>query len=149
MNLHEAEQLAIHEIKKHNLIDWKIKFTRAVRPLGCCHYRTKTISLSKPLTELNDEYKVLDVILHEIAHALVGSFHGHNEIWRRKALELGCDGNRCYSSDEVVKPKSKYTATCPKCKHVFHRNRKPKYTTSCGFCVKSFTPKLALHFVNA
>ena len=27
---------------------------------------------------------------------LVGPKHGHNEIWKQKALEIGCDAKRCH-----------------------------------------------------
>jgi hypothetical protein len=33
---------------------------------------------------------VKNSILHELAHVLVGKGHGHDEIWFRKALDLGC-----------------------------------------------------------
>jgi SWI/SNF-related matrix-associated actin-dependent regulator 1 of chromatin subfamily A len=40
-----------------------------------------------------EEQQFKDTILHEIAHAIVGPHHGHDEVWRGKAVEIGCTGN--------------------------------------------------------
>ena len=64
--------------------------------------------------------EIKDTLLHEIAHALVGNHHKHNEIWRQKALEIGCSGE-IYRKVEFLPP---LLATCPKCGLKFHRFRK-------------------------
>ena len=53
---------------------------------------------------LHSDDEVLDTILHEIAHALVGPQHGHDAVWRAKAREIGCTGERCVSSDSPRVP---------------------------------------------
>jgi len=117
MKLQDAKTLAINLMEEHGLIDqkWYFEFDNAVRRFGRCSYRTKKITLSKTLVELNDLAEVKDTILHEIAHALVGPRNGHNEVWRSKALEIGCNGKRCYSRDEVNTPLMRYQATCGGC----------------------------------
>lgn len=40
---------------------------------------------------------IKNVILHEIAHALVGVDEGHSEVWKQRAIEIGCDGKRTCS----------------------------------------------------
>jgi predicted SprT family Zn-dependent metalloprotease len=67
------------------------------------------------LAALNDEAKVKDTILHEIAHALVGAGHGHNHVWKRKCIEIGAKPERCYSSKEVETPKLRYYVICEGC----------------------------------
>lgn len=134
MKLNEARDLALRLMEKHGVSDWTFEFDRAKKRFGCCNYTFKRISLSISLTELNDEDKVRDTILHEIAHALVGHKHNHNHVWRRKAIEIGCNGERCYSSDKVVTPVAKYHATCEKCNKTYKRYRIPKYEQSCGRC---------------
>jgi len=44
--------------------------------------------LSFSFEERSDEL-VRDTLLHEIAHALVGTAHGHDEVWKAKCLEIG------------------------------------------------------------
>ena len=148
MNLIKTEKLANELLKKHGLINkgWRFEFDNAPRRFGCCKYRSKRITLSKKLTELNDEENVLDTILHEIAHALTPGHH-HDSVWRTKALEIGCDGNRCYSSDEVVTPESKYIAKCSGCGMIHKKHRQPKNTSSCGKCDRKYNPTYKLTYV--
>ena len=84
---------------------------------------------------------VIDTLLHEIAHALVGHKHGHDAVWRRKALQIGCNGKRCYSEDsfkeegkELLVKQSKYTLTCPTCKKQSAMHKRPKVNRSCSNC---------------
>ena len=44
-----------------------------------------------------DDAEIEDTLLHEIAHALVGRRHHHDAVWRAKAREIGCTGQRCHS----------------------------------------------------
>ena len=138
MKLSEAYQLAMNLMKQHGLLElgWRLQFDNAKRRFGVCKYRSKTIGLSLNLTLLNDEKRVKNTILHEIAHALVGHSHGHDYVWQMKAREIGCDGERCYNSFEVVKPKGNYEAVCPCCGHVHSRFKAPKIgrKSSCGAC---------------
>ena len=46
---------------------------------------------------LNSPIKVIrNIILHEVAHAIVGIIHKHREIWQNKARELGVTWERRY-----------------------------------------------------
>lgn len=59
------------------------------------------------------------MILHEIAHALV-DYHGHDDVWRSKALEIGCSGKRHGLSGVSIR--GRYEATCKK-GHKFYAHR--------------------------
>lgn len=135
MNLHIAEFMAISLMEKHGLHEkgWRFAFDNATRRFGCCKYRAKEITLSRSLTLLNDEKRVRNTILHEIAHALCPK-QKHNSVWKAKAIEIGCDGARCYSLDDVVIPETKYIAKCSYCGNLARKNRKPKRRESCGVC---------------
>lgn len=83
-------------------------WTNAYTSYGNCDSVKRTIYLSRILTKIVDELHVLDTILHEIAHALVGCAHGHDEVWQTKAKEIGCNGNRTCNriiSDKELSPK--------------------------------------------
>lgn len=109
MNLTVAKRIAKELMKEHGLDDWKFEYDRAVRRFGVCKRKKKVISLSKPLTKLNDEIHVQDTILHEIAHALTKG--GHNYQWRLKCREIGCEPTRTYNAD-VERLKYKYNYKC-------------------------------------
>lgn len=140
MNLQDAKALALEKMEEHGLIDrrWYFEFDNAKNAFGRCFYSKCKITLSKYLVELNSVEQVLDTILHEIAHALVGPGHNHDEVWRRCAIRIGCNGERCYNkhNDNVVTPKGKYQASCPNCHKVHHRHKQPKahIRQSCGHC---------------
>ena len=136
MKLPSAKSLALALMSAHGLSHWAFKFDRAVRRFGYCSYRTKTISLSENLVALNDVSIVQNTILHEIAHALVGSGHGHSAVWKAKAIEIGCSGERCYGG-EVKRPAAVWRLTCPTCRRSVTRTRKPSATLACGVCCKS------------
>ena len=154
MQLIEAKNLALNLMREHKLLNmgWTFEFDNARRRFGVCRYRTKRIGLSKHLVSLNDEASVKDTILHEIAHALVGGGHGHDHVWRSKAIEIGCNGKRCYSSNEVETPESRYIATCDGCGKVHKRHKmtdRLKYgSSSCGTCSNgSYNPTYKLIWV--
>jgi hypothetical protein len=144
MKLFDAKMLALELMDKYGLLDsgWYFEFDQAKRRFGCCNYRIKKITLSAPLTELRDESFVRNTILHEIAHALVGGRNGHNHIWKAKAIEIGCNGDRC-SSDAHIQ--GKWVGTCPN-GHVKHRHRKPSGSISCGTCSNVYDPQYAINF---
>jgi predicted SprT family Zn-dependent metalloprotease len=83
----------------------------------------RCIKLSRYLVALNDETEVRQTMLHEIAHAICGCGHGHDDVWRRKAIEIGCDGKRLNKTADM--PKGRYQAKC-QCSKVYYAHRKGK-----------------------
>ena len=111
MELSGVQFLADRLLNKHELFEkgWSFSFDRAKRRAGSCKFSKKEITLARDYAEQEDFKEIKNTILHEIAHALVGPRHGHNKIWRQKALEIGCDAERCHY---VVFSKPKYKLTC-------------------------------------
>ena len=138
MNLLNAQRLANELINQYGLSEkgWGFKFDTAVSRFGCCKHTRKTITLSKHLVSVNDESRVKDTILHEIAHALVGPGHGHDWVWKAKARSIGCTGNRCYTEETTKVPESKYIALCNGCGTVHKKHRRTKSVMACGICCK-------------
>ena len=148
MDLIKAQQLAEKLIRKHKLDvkGWTFVYDNARRRFGCCKYRPKVITLSKYLTHLNDEKEVRNTILHEIAHALTPGHH-HDWVWKAKAKEIGCTGDRCYSSKSVTTPESRYIAICSGCGHTHKKHRLTRSSSSCGYCSGSgYNPTYKLEF---
>lgn len=137
MNLTDIGVFAIEQLELHGLKGWQFEFDNAKRRLGCCKYRKKTISVSLPLIEsgnVSDEM-IKNTILHEIAHALVGPSHGHNKVWRRKALEIGCDGDRYAKVNRLFN----YISKCPNCNTEYTRLRlSNKVRHACTSCCNKY-----------
>jgi len=137
MEIKDALTLGNELLAKHNLDDWTLKLDNSKVRFGCCKYRKKIISLSKPLVELNSEDEVKDVILHEIAHALVPRGEGHSRVWKEKAISIGCSGDRL-CREEVKQPVGFRRYECPKCKQVVRRHRKMRSGSACDKCCKKY-----------
>lgn len=90
-------------MNKHNLIDngWSYGFNYRKTSLGITLYKTKTIELSYIFINKVNKDEIINTILHEIAHALVGHKAGHGPIWKEKALSIGCNAQRCYNNDNI------------------------------------------------
>ncbi|MCB9202344.1 MAG: SprT-like domain-containing protein [Flavobacteriales bacterium] len=148
MLLEQAKELALELMKQHGLNHWHFKFDYAKRRFGCCNESTKTISLSKHLTSINEVSVVKNVILHEIAHALVGAKHRHNSIWKQKAREINCEYTSCYVPKDINSVEGNIVAECPKCGFIHRKYRMPKRITSCGKCSNKFDKERILNFVR-
>lgn len=125
MDLNEAHTWAAMMLEEHGLTQrgWKITWNNARQCAGICCYDTLTIGFSRPVTQRHPEHEFMDTVAHEIAHALVDSDHGHNAVWRAKAIELGGSGNQY--SPTVLDPAASWIGICP---HgtVFPRYRAPR-----------------------
>jgi len=100
---------AQESMRGHGLKKWQFGFDRSTRRAGCCNYREKTISISFELARNGSDEDVHDTILHEIAHALVGRKHNHDAVWKAKAREIGCSGERCH---RLTFSTPRYRVTC-------------------------------------
>jgi len=93
----------------HQLEGWSFQFDHATTRAGCCNYQTQVISLAHAYARAAPDAAIDDTLLHEIAHALVGQAHGHDQVWQAKAMALGCSGRRCH---DVQFTPPRYIATC-------------------------------------
>ncbi len=123
-------------LREHGLDGWQIVADGAKTRAGVCRFGRRQIGISAPLTALHDEAEVRDTILHEIAHALVGPQHGHDAVWRAKAVEIGSSGERCTSPD-APRVIGDWVGRCP-AGHQRSRHRAPTRLVSCGHCSARF-----------
>jgi predicted SprT family Zn-dependent metalloprotease len=144
LNLSTARALAEANLADNGLSDWTVEFDNAKSRHGQCRYRDKVISLSRHCVEHCSADETVDTILHEIAHALVGSGHGHDQTWKLKCIELGCRPDACAS--EKSKVPFLWTGTCPSGKHEIGRRRLTQSARkgTCPYCSDKFDPQYRL-----
>lgn len=130
----------------HGLADWGFAFDRAKRRAGATHYTAKKITMSQALVELYTPQEVRAVILHEIAHALVGSRHAHDEVWRQTCLAIGGDGQTRLPVDSP-EPQAPWQGVCPAGHHA-QRYRRPTQQLSCRKCSRSFNQQCLFSWEN-
>src|ERR1700722_17840393 len=87
--IRQVRQLAYDLMAQHGLLAWTFAFNRRKSSLGLCLYELRTIELSVFFVIRNPHEEIVDTILHEIAHALVGPGHGHDAVWKRKCQQIG------------------------------------------------------------
>ncbi len=95
-NLDAIAQLARHLFVQHQLQHWSFQFDDGRKRAGCCRYDTRVISISYEFAKHAPDEEIRDTLLHEIAHALVGKAHNHDDVWRTQATAIGCSGQRCH-----------------------------------------------------
>jgi len=77
--------------------EWKLAWIKRIRNYSTrakCLHNKKVIKLQPCYVERATEDMLTNTILHELAHAIVGVGHGHGHVWKRKAIEIGCNGKR-------------------------------------------------------
>lgn len=85
----EVEKLAIELMNKHGVGHFKFKYGRSRKYAGNCCSASQIIRLDMRFVVQYSIEEIKNTILHEIAHAIVGTEHGHRKAWQDKARELG------------------------------------------------------------
>ncbi|MCI3924964.1 SprT-like domain-containing protein [Paenibacillus sp. TRM 82003] len=137
VELREAVAMAEGLLAEHGLAGWTVVLDRARTRAGVCREDRRQIGLSAPLTLLHSPAEVRDTVLHEVAHALVGTRHGHDAVWRAAARRIGCSGTRTTSAP---RPPGRWRGVCP-AGHAVTRHRRPALPLACGACARGFSPE--------
>lgn len=98
MDLDEVISMLETEMERHGLLErgWTYGIEKPKgRLLGICKYDQRVILISDKHVSQHARTQILDTIRHEIAHALVGADHGHDAMWKAKAVELGANPSPC------------------------------------------------------
>jgi predicted SprT family Zn-dependent metalloprotease len=123
------------------LRSWRFAWMDTKSAMGRCDYGSRKIELSRILIPaVKDESKIIDTLLHEIAHALAGVGNGHNYVWKNWCVKIGANPQRCYEQHKEVdisKVDFKYTYECPNCGRTGGFSRRWKHTKACGQCCKA------------
>lgn len=119
--------VANHHINEWKLpaMGWKWGFNNRKRALGLCDYREKKLFFSTDFVLINPPEIMIDVIKHEIAHALAGPFARHGYIWKQKAIEVGARPRSCQAN--AISVEGKYFVECVPCNVKYYYHRRPKY----------------------
>ena len=116
---------------------WNFDFDNGKRRAGLCNYTDRRITISKHLVGIHTIDDTLQVLAHEIAHALTGKNEGHGKKWLATAKSLGYRAEK-FSGNEIARERAPWVGACPS-GHEHFRYRKPTRALSCGLCSKSFS----------
>lgn len=117
-----TQSLANELMQEHGLSEWKFQLSNQKERVGECRHAEKVIRYSQHYIEKTPESEIRDTILHEIAHALVGSGHGHDWTWKMKCLEIGAKPERLTWESQTT-ANHNYRITCNGCGKSWKRHR--------------------------
>ena len=117
---HAAQRLEHHLNTGALATRWRFPFETATGRAGICRSTTRTIALSVSFVLRAPWDDILDTLLHEIAHAIVGPGHGHDAVWQTAARRIGCTAKR-YST--VTHSLKRWIRECPRCRDRWFRQR--------------------------
>lgn len=143
-SIKNVTDIALKLMRKYDLLQngWSFSYNRQKRDCAECDVANKKVRLSYPVISINLEKEefIINLIKHEIAHALTkircgNNVECHGEEWTRIHIEMGGDGNP-YCPSKIKWPKYKYIYYCKKCKTKIKRDRKISddklYCKECG-----------------
>lgn len=78
---------------------WFFELRETYSQLGSAHDAKKRITLSRPAMVTHKKTFVLEILLHEIAHALVGAGKAHGLVWKQQLLAIGGRNPRATAPD--------------------------------------------------
>lgn len=102
MDRQKAALICRELLDAEGLTEWGVRISTNpdVTWAGLCYdFPDRIIMLNAHHIDIHHDDEVIDTIRHEVAHAAVGTKHGHNDIWKAKATKLGCHLGPCPSID--------------------------------------------------
>ncbi|MEZ7827413.1 MAG: SprT-like domain-containing protein [Aquiluna sp.] len=133
----QVEQMALELFQAHGVINYSFGFDRAIRRAGQCDYSKKRITLSKHFVATANLDQIHQVLLHEVAHALVGRSVGHGRHWKQQASLLGYRHEKLDGA-VIAASSAKYLGECS-AGHKHFRMRRPSSVLSCKLCAPRFS----------
>src|ERR1700740_67982 len=103
MNTDDARNLVDALMRQYSLDEWNFQFHPMSNGNFCSHQK-RLITISDPMVRHRGASEVRLIILHEIAHALVGPGHDHDEVWKTKNLSIGGSGQIGLIDEEASRP---------------------------------------------
>jgi hypothetical protein len=120
----DIEKKTLNLLKKHKVKGkWSVCFKKLITNHGSCDEANKLITYDQRYIP---NRIMQNIIIHEVAHAIVGNKENHNAKWKAKCIELGGTG-KLYEFDSKTYKKvewkirektGKYKTHCKKCKSV-------------------------------
>lgn len=132
--------LAEAKMAEHLDMDvWKFGFDSAKRRAGLCNYTDKTITISRYLVDIHTVDESMQVVLHEVAHAIAGKKAGHTKAWLAVAKSIGYRAEK-FTGKEIAQETASWVGACP-AGHEHFRYRKPTRQLACGLCGRGFSKR--------
>lgn len=138
-----VRQLAESRMAEHlDMGVWTFGFDSAKRRFGLCNYSDQHITVSRYLVDIHTLDETMQVVLHEIAHAISGKRAGHGKKWLATAKALGYRAEKM-AGTEIAQETAKFIGVCPN-GHEHFRFRKPTKALSCAVCSSRYDKRFLI-----
>ena len=128
--------LARHQADSGLAPEWTFGFDLSTVRGGVCRYQHKRIDLSVSFCQRATRVEIEDTLLHEIAHAIAGVEHRHDEVWKATARKIGCTAERCH---DVTHTLARWIGECG-CVRRWFRHRLNRRLRGGARCLKCGRP---------
>ncbi len=100
-------------LKQHALDSkgWVFRFDNATSRLGATHFHKKKITVSRHTASVATVEQMRQILLHEIAHALLPPGEGHGKKWKELSAQLGYTGKRTLPNPYIHPKKTRKAST--------------------------------------
>jgi len=121
---------------------WSFDFDHAKTRAGQCDFGRHRITVSRHIALRSTDDEVHQILLHEVAHAMVGARAGHGPRWRSAAAAIGYVGTRLHDGP-IASELAPWVGTCP-AGHEHFRYRTPNRPMACARCSRRYDPRHAI-----
>lgn len=111
-NLKDIRHTAIKLMNEFQLENWTFKYDKSEKRYGLCSSHHRVISLNPIMVSRNNTERNIEVIKHEIAHAVVGTINQHNEVWKAQMVRMGLSPDVYYSCANTETAPRRYLGRC-------------------------------------
>ena len=125
-----AYNRALELLGLHNLQDWSVSINGSRSALAFTDHIDKDISISKFFVYMSSKKQFDGVVLHEIAHALLGPGFGHGDEFLELCKKISPDDD--YAKAWVDIGIRRYFFECPRCSYSgYHNSKSDKACPEC------------------
>lgn len=124
---------------------WKFRWIKTRRIGGRCYILLRIIEISQPVVEANDESVLLEIVRHELAHAIAGTAR-HDHGWKMVAKFLGLEKPTTHIGMQLPYSQGDWILKCHRCGREWRVLGKPRRRRSCVVCsgARRFNPEYTL-----
>ncbi len=119
-------------LAKHGLNDWSMYINQNKNTAAYTNNDDKKIYVSIYFLDRLSIFEYRNLVLHEIAHALIDDYEPHSKEWRNKFKSIGGNGE-VQTRDIFTNNDYRYCCSCDECDEKYFCFRRTKiYCDYCG-----------------
>ncbi len=128
----EAIKLAAQMLVENGLSDWRLSIKDVTSYHAQTDHEAKIITYSSRFIKVATKEQFIGITHHELSHALVGPYNGHNSVFTSQYYKLA--GNYEYAVRGANVPIQRFVTHCKTCGTISGANGKLDKLRFCKVC---------------